>query len=52
MSPMLAMVGGDKEVAVAAELPLLSTHLQVFGVVVVASIVALSARWLLSLLLL
>jgi hypothetical protein len=49
MSPMLATAGGDEEAAGVAELHLLSTHLRAFGVVVVASIVALSARWSLSL---
>jgi hypothetical protein len=48
MSLMLAMAGEDKEAAVEAKLQLLSIHLRAFRVVVVASIIALSAQWSLS----
>jgi hypothetical protein len=48
---MLAMAGGDEEAVAAAELQSLSTHLRASGVVVVTSIIALSAQWSLFLLL-
>jgi hypothetical protein len=40
MSPILAIAGGDKEAAAAAELPSSSRHLRAFGVVVIISIIA------------
>jgi hypothetical protein len=44
MSPMLALAGGDKDETVAAKLPLSLRHLRAFRVIVIVSIVALSAR--------